>query len=414
MRRAAVLLALVFLATSLSGCWNRREINQLAIVSSVGIDKEGGLWKLTAEIFRPPVGGTEGGGGGGGGGPQRQVWVAQGEGYTVFQAVQDMALKVPRRAYWAHCTAVILGEEAARAGVREVLDFWDRDAEARRSANILVARGRAEDIITGSQGSLERTVGLEVVGLKRTIQAEGHSRVFTIHEFLVDLSAPGSDPLTTVIELRPVPQPSEPGRGGGGDGGGGQASGGTQPLRTLRLHGLALFRKEKLVGFLEPSEARGLLWVRGGISSTILNVKCPPAASKQSVQVALELFRVGKNLEVKEKEGKPELTVKIKTELGLANQGCPGDLTWPDPTRSLERQAATVIRNEIETAVAKAKSLGVDPFAFGEAINRQQPKLWRKMEKDWPQGLEDLTVRVESLAKIRRSALSSKAPQEKP
>lgn len=418
MRRALVLaLTFVLFSSFLAGCWNRREINELAIVSAVGIDRENGLWRLTAEIFRPLTVGGEGGGGGGG--PVRQAWVVRGEGYTVFQAVRDMALKVPRRVYWAHCTAAIVGEEAARAGINEMLDFWDRDAELRRSTNILVCRGKAEDLIVANQGSLEKTVGLEVTGLKKTARVNAHSRITSIHEFLVDLAASGADPVAAGLELKVMPEP--PGlTPGGGEGGGSQrgsgegGGGGKQPVHVLRLKGLALFRKDKLVGFFEPEEARGLNWVQGDMASTIINVQCPLHPKQKGDNVSLELFRLGTKVEVEEKEGRPEVVVKVKAELGLADQGCPGDLTKPGPTRSLERQAATVIRNEIEAAVAKAKNLGVDPFAFGEAIHRGQPKLWKNLEKDWPQGLQELTVEVDSRAKIRRSALSNTAPQESP
>lgn len=417
MRRTLALgLTFVLLSTLLAGCWDRREINELAMVSSVGVDKEKDLWRLTAEIFRPPAGGGEGGGGGGG--PIRQVWVARGQGYTVFQAIRDMAAKVPRRVYWAHCTVVIVGEEAARAGITEVLDFWDRDPEARRSANILVCRGRAEDLIVDNQGSLEKTVGLEVVGLKKVVRANAHSRVSSINEFLVAMAAAGADPITGGLELKAVPEPPGLAQGGGGGGqggagsagGGGSEGGGGRPVRILRLKSIALFRKDKLVGFLEPAEARGLNWVRGDFASTIINVRCPQHPDKKDDRVGLELFRVASRLEVKAREGRPEITVKVKTELALADQGCQGDLTKPEPRRSLERQAATVIRNEIEAAVGRAKTLGVDPFAFGEAIHRGQPRLWKQLEKDWPQGLKDLTVKVDSTAKIRRSALSTQAP----
>ena len=72
----------------------------------------------------------------------RQVWIARGEGYTIFQAVRDMALKVPRRLYWAHCTAVIVGEQAARSGLTAILDFGDRDAELKRYISWLLGAGQ--------------------------------------------------------------------------------------------------------------------------------------------------------------------------------------------------------------------------------------------------------------------------------
>ncbi|MGI6604681.1 MAG: Ger(x)C family spore germination protein [bacterium] len=346
----------------------------------------------------------------------RQVWIARGEGYTIFQAVRDMALKVPRRLYWAHCTAVIVGEQAARSGLTAILDFGDRDAELRRGTNILVVRGRAEEIIIESEGSLEQTVGMEIVGLKKVASIDGHSRVTSIHEVLLDLAAPGADPFTGSVEIKD--NPALVGTDAGGGQGGGASSGGSsgegQPTKFLRLAGLAQLRHDRLADFLDPTEARGLLWVRGGIASGIINVKSPSDFKGQPAWVALEVLRVSQGIEVQARENRPEITVKVNMELSLAQQSSPGDLTMPAPALSMERQAATVVANEIQAVVAKAKSLNVDPFAFGEAIHQQQPKLWKELEKDWPQGLKDLDIKVECKARIRRSALSGKGPQENP
>ena len=150
-------LGLVVSVTCLSGCWDRREINELAVVSALGIDKEDDIWKVTAEIFRPTSGGgNDGNTGGGGGTAERQAWVVQGQDYTILGALRDMALKVPRRVYAAHISAIIIGEEMARQGILEFLDLWERDAEARLITKILICRGRAEDVLVSSAGGLER------------------------------------------------------------------------------------------------------------------------------------------------------------------------------------------------------------------------------------------------------------------
>ena len=49
----------------LSGCWDRREINDVAFVLASSIDKENDLYRVSILI---PLPGNMGGGGGGGGG----------------------------------------------------------------------------------------------------------------------------------------------------------------------------------------------------------------------------------------------------------------------------------------------------------------------------------------------------------
>jgi spore germination protein KC len=147
----------------------------------------------------------------------------------------------------------------------------------------------------------------------------------------------------------------------------------------LRLKGLALFRDDKLVGFAEPTEARGILTLQGKIANTILHVQATADESRKDNTVALEVFRLKKQIKAEEKEGQPVLTAKITAEMGLAEQAYRGDLMQADDYLFLEKQAATVIRNEAEQAIQLAKSLGVDPFGFGEVIRRQNKKLWQQL-----------------------------------
>ena len=406
-------LALLISPICLSGCWDRREINELAVVSSLGIDKEDDIWKITAEIFRPTMGGGEdGSSGGGGGGPKRQVWIAQGQGYTLLGALRDMALKVPRRVYVAHTSAILIGEEVSRQGIFEFLDLWERDAEARIITNLLVCRGKAEDVLIGSQGSLEKSVGLELAGLRRFCPVNGHSTILSVHEFVSLLEAKGADPFTGVVELRAVPMmPTAGGKSSG--------SAGAEEMKTkettlaLRLKGLALFRDDKLVAFAEPTEVRGILSLQGKIANTILYVKATADKSRKDNTVAIEVFRLKKQIKVEEKEGRPVLKIKITAEIALAEQAYRGDLMQADDYLFLEQQAATVIKNEAEQAIQLAKRLGVDPFSFGEIIRRQNKKLWQKLEKKWPEALQDLEISIDTRAKVRRSGLTGVPPLEK-
>ena len=387
MRRWFLALLSLMLLTSqmcLCGCWDRREINELAVVSSLGIDKEDDIWKITAEIFRPTTGGGEdgssGGGGSGGGGTRRQVWIAQGQGYTLLGALRDMALKVPRRVYVAHTSAILVGEEVSRQGILEFLDLWELDAEARIITNLLVCRGKAEDVLIGSQGSSEKSVGLELAGLRRFCPVNGHSTILSVHEFVSLLEAKGADPFTGVVELRAVPMmPTAGGKSSG--------SAGAEEMKTkettlaLRLKGLALFRDDKLVAFAEPTEVRGILSLQGKIANTILYVKATADKSRKDNTVAIEVFRLKKQIKVEEKEGRPVLTIKVTAEIALAEQAYRGDLMQADDYLFLEKQAATVIKNEAEQAIQLAKRLGVDPFSLvrlSDARTKDYGKNWRK------------------------------------
>ena len=46
-------ILLLFCLCFLAGCWDGREINELAFVSSAAIDKDGDRWHVTVELFEP-------------------------------------------------------------------------------------------------------------------------------------------------------------------------------------------------------------------------------------------------------------------------------------------------------------------------------------------------------------------------
>lgn len=65
MRGCRVMIMLLLLSSILlSGCWDRTEINDLAIVLATGVDYKDGQAQLTAQIFIPRKGsgGSESGG----------------------------------------------------------------------------------------------------------------------------------------------------------------------------------------------------------------------------------------------------------------------------------------------------------------------------------------------------------------
>lgn len=65
-RKAAVLCCLLLCSILLGGCWDRREVNDVAFVMGTGLDKEGDQYRVTMQIALPGQLGSSGSTGGGG------------------------------------------------------------------------------------------------------------------------------------------------------------------------------------------------------------------------------------------------------------------------------------------------------------------------------------------------------------
>ncbi|MBT2697213.1 hypothetical protein J7E79_07285 [Bacillus sp. ISL-40] len=132
----------------LTGCWDRREVNDVAIVLSTGIDyyNENEI-ELSVEIVIPETMSAaikEGGGAPG----SRTSFVESATGETMAAARSKLQQKIARNLFWGHGSATVVGEVLAEKGIREHMDFFSRLPEARLRNNVFVSEGTAKDLIS--------------------------------------------------------------------------------------------------------------------------------------------------------------------------------------------------------------------------------------------------------------------------
>lgn len=406
MRRWLIAALIVIVTITASGCWNRRELDTLAVMMAVGIDKakEDGKINLTVQILKPAE--VKAPAAPGGMGSPTGVWTLTSTGYTVFDAFRNATMQSSRKLFVSHMKVIVIGEEMARSGVAPLVDFLDRDPEPRRLSWFLIAKGEAKDIIE-AEHEQEKIPAKALEDLVRGYGATSTAAKVNLHEFLKMLASKTTDPVASRIEIiaaeelekKAKESPEEKREREGEE----RKEG--KPVRRVRLTGAAVFKKDKLVGWLNRPETRGLNWILGKVRSGIIVVKSP---KDETQYVSLEIIRASSKIAPEIHDGKVVVTVEVKEEGNLGEQMSDVDLTKPETFRSLERRQATVIKNEIDSVLRKAqREWGVDIFGFGEAVRRKFPKEWKALEKRWREEFPQVEVKVEVTAKLRKVGLST-------
>ncbi|HEX3030425.1 MAG TPA: Ger(x)C family spore germination C-terminal domain-containing protein [Clostridia bacterium] len=131
---------------SLSGCWNSRELNELSIVTGIGIDKAEipGNILVTAQIVKPAdikKSSKDGGG------SDTAFWNIKSSSKTVFDAIREFTHETSNKLYVAHTQVIILGRDIAPDGVQKYLDFFMRSHETRPTTIILVSDSTACEVL---------------------------------------------------------------------------------------------------------------------------------------------------------------------------------------------------------------------------------------------------------------------------
>ncbi|MGF7186370.1 Ger(x)C family germination protein [Desulfitispora alkaliphila] len=130
-RKKHIILVLLITLIFITGCWNRVELSERALVMGTGIDKgEEGTVKVTIQVLQPIKKGVPAAGIGGDG-SENAVWVVTSTGETLFDAARNFVKQSGRTLFWQYNEIIVIGEEAAREGILPLLDFFVRDHELR-------------------------------------------------------------------------------------------------------------------------------------------------------------------------------------------------------------------------------------------------------------------------------------------
>ncbi len=364
----------------LSGCWDRIEINDLAIVLATGIDYEDGKVQLTSQIFIPrKAGGGESSGGGGS--PSGVTLIRTAEGRNIAEALNRLQRKVPRNMFWGHCEVIIISEQAGKRGIREYIDFFLRYPQFREHAYVFSSEKAAKDILAlldplerSSAESLREManlkLGTRVTALELAKSIEGPSSSAILSRMLILPPEPDQDKLTT----------------------------------TPYVKGLSLYKKDRYVKTVKEPLSVGVLLFAKELNNIIMPVEIKPLEGSFSIR----LIENKTTLKPRIVNQHWSMKVDIQTNGEVVLNTTDGNLTDPAVLTQLEKAWSAKLTSLAHDALHMSqKELRSDLFQFAVEFRRYHPKLWKEQEKNWETIYPELDVEVKVDAHVIRTGKST-------
>ena len=387
MKKAAVFFLLWCSLFLFTGCWNRVEIEDRALLAAMAVDKaaEEGKLEVTAQIIKP---GAIAAAHRGGGGSEEAVVVYSDTGHSLFDALRNLARQTGKKLYLAEMAVFIIGEDLAREGIGSITDFWRRDHEANLRSWIIVTKGKGKEVLK-TKIPTEKVWAFGLNKMVKAIKAHSKAPQVDVLDFEKKIKSKTTSPVAVGLKL--TGEEREP------------AKEATAPGKKPVINGSAVFRGYKLTGWLNQIESRGMLWVQGKVKSGIILVPSPKDATKP---ISIEVIRADSEIKPQINDGRITVTVKI-TEEGNIGEVKPDyvEISKPGVIESIEARQREAIEREVLAAVAKARELNTDVFGFGEAVRRKYPREWPQLEKRWDELFPILDVELEVEVKIRQTGM---------
>lgn len=405
----------------LAGCWDKRELEDLAFVLATGIDADkDGKILLTAQIAVPArLGGGGGGGGGAGGGSQGPpVLVETISGKSLLDAIDKFQGTSDRRVSFLHNKMIIFGRDLAKRGVHDQMALLTRWREMRRSMFILISDQKAMDILK-IQPQQEANPSTYLENLVREDNRVGRIPFIQVNDFLQGLELEGLEAVVPLIRLKgagvhagkPEPEGAEGGVGAKRGkstpkvGEGGKPEGKPEePAKAASLSGLAVFRKDRMVGELSQEETLGYMLLTGRFRRGILVVPNPEEPDKW---VSLFIREAYRRVRVRDLGDPPRFEVRLVLDADFGEIQGKAKLLDLRSMKKVEGVAAKMIRNEALRVIRRSQEdFRADLAGFGELVREKvSPARWARFNwpEVYPQARIDVTVKI-NLRRIGMSA----------
>ncbi|WP_136607232.1 Ger(x)C family spore germination protein [Paenibacillus dokdonensis] len=359
MKKTVIAALLVMTSIGLAGCWDRKEINDVAFVIGSAVDKEKDLYRSTLQIALPGnLGGAGSEGGGGGTEGSKSYYLESKTGVSLRNSNMEVQSGNSRTLSFAHRRTLLLGEDFARGGISPMLDQFARIPQNRLSSLVAVTSGPAYKILD-AEAPMEQFPS-EMI---RELMNEYSKRPISLKYLANELLSDGVDVSLPYISLQEV-EPEDLAKN----------------KKNIQITGLALFKGDRLVGILKGQEAKMMnLALNQAPSPDILvpgrdgkgvvtvkfmenTVKLKPVIRGNNVTMYVDILVKGSVI-----ENNTNYTLG-----GGRNMGMLEDRT--------SKEVVTQIQSGIRLLQDRYHS---DILGFGRTIQQKKPKDWQRIKDHW-------------------------------
>ena len=334
----------------LCGCWNYREIDSMAIVTGVAIDKDMITKKyiVTSEIITTQMSGASSI-------INSEIYTSEGD--SIFGAVRNTIEKTGLKLFWSDSKVIIISESLAMEGVIPVIDWLNRSSDVRSDMWMLIAKGNSAAEILKAKVKLNAVTSFhlsETMKSGKTLSKFTDSRLWS---FVDEISSEGKAAAVATVKTEVNADKLSP-----------------------RVSGSAVFKSDKLVGYLDENESLYMLMIKNKYKDGLIVLK---NVSGSETNVTLEIHENRSKLTPLYNNGTVSLIVDIYPVATIDDVAGTKDFIKEENLKILKREAENKIEAQMQYLISKLqKDYDSDILGFGEIFEKEKPKVSKDFKKN--------------------------------
>lgn len=371
------LLVLILPLFFITGCFNYRELNELAITSAVGIDKTDDGYKTTIQIINTQKNGADTNSSM----EQPKFVTYTSTGKNLQEALRSVILESSRRIYADHIQVLVIGEELARDGIYDILDLFFRNSELRKQFQVVIARDATAEDILKVVTPLETLNSKHIdEGLSVDNKYLGVGEVVDFEQLIASYLDSNKEIVLPSVVLKEKDE----------DGDTIENTESTKPEENVIESTMGIFKDDKLLGFLSEKESIALSFARGKINNTVLSYECD-----NNKYVVSEIINTKTDVSMESDPLKAK--IKITGSLNINEVTCDLDLEDLKVVSEIESSLEDELKDNITDTINTIRDeYNTDVFGFRDILYKNNPKYYKKIENEWYDSVfKDLDIEID-------------------
>lgn len=370
-----IILIITITITSIisTGCWNYYELSDLAIITSIGIDKVDDNFQLSLVIANTSgeSSGTE---------VSAKTTILTGIGKTMNEAFIDAKTKSSKEIYTGHFKLLLISEEVANENMYEVLESMLRNPESIRKVAFVITKDKTSNEILKTLSPLETFPSETILlNIRNSVNSIGISHEVNISDFVYNIVNYGIDNTLPTITL---------------DGTNNENS--TESLKeiemesVLKVGDLALLKDYKIVGYLDYENSKYINILTNNVTSLTTNISCYDDLEKY-ISIKIDDPKTAIELTTEPLKYK----FNIKAEGSIYETNCKLDLKNPKVIKKIENSIRSHMYSNLKETINLLKNYEVDVLGLGNLLYKQDYKKWYSLKDNWDYTYKNLDFDID-------------------
>lgn len=380
-------ILLIIMILLLTGCYDYKELNQIAIIGATSIDKIDDNYIVKIQVINPQ---------------NVKESTSDNTSFVIYEEVSDNLQEAyrkitnysPRFTYSDHMQVLFLSEDILKSDFSEVMDFLMRNPSVRNDFYVLIEKN-GSDIIELTTPINQISSSSIKSSLENNSKHYGTSKIVNFNDFSSMYLNPNIEIVLPSINLV-------------GDIDIGQDMKNTMQSNNYvkyELSNLGIFKDNKLIGYLTSDESLSYNFIMNKIDTAIVSYECD---NEDNVVVDIE------HSKTKIKVNKNKININISTNGNLIEVGCNLNMDEKE-IKNIEKNISNKIKNMVSNSISSViANYNSDIFGFLDLYYKNDYKYYKKIKNKYYDDIfRNLDININVKTRVSREGTILEVLNEK-